>query len=150
MNDPVRYSHRQLGRATLIVGACLCLGLGLAALSGSEGARWAFLASLALVPVIVLVFGCLRIEVTDTELRWDFGWLGWPRWRVPLEQVVGVDADRQSWLEGWGIRITLRGMLYSIGGLDTVRITQRNGKSFRLGTNDLPGLIAALTPARRR
>jgi hypothetical protein len=48
-------------------------------------------------------------------------------------------------MEGWGIRITTRGMLYNVSGRDAVEIRLDDGRRFRLGTDDPNGLVAALS-----
>lgn len=105
------------------------------------------MAALALaLQLPLLLFGRMVTEVRGDSLQWRFGWLGLPRWRRQLDDIVAVEPARSRPLEGWGIRITGEGMLYNSHGLQAVRVTQRNGRRLRLGTQDPQRLIQALQP----
>lgn len=93
-----------------------------------------------------LLLGRLLTEVRGDALVWRFGWLGWPRWRVPLDEIVAVEPARSSALEGWGIRFTRDGMLYNAHGLQAVRLTLRSGRQLRLGSAEPARLAQALQP----
>lgn len=95
--------------------------------------------------VLVLFLGSLTIEVDGRELRWSFGWLGWPGGRIALADISRIETGAYRWQDGWGIRSTPSGMLYNIAGSHTLRIVRQDGSSFRLGTADLRGLQAALS-----
>lgn len=103
----------------------------------------------AVLPVFAVLWlglGRLVTEVRGDALVWRFGWLGWPRWRVPLDEIVAVEPARSRALEGWGIRLTGEGMLYNAHGLQAVRLTLRGGRRLRLGTREPQRLIQALRP----
>ncbi len=102
-----------------------------------------------LLPVLAMLclgLGRLVTEVRGDALVWRFGWLGWPRWRVPLDQIAAVEAAHSTVLEGWGIRLTREGMLYNAHGRQAVRLTLRSGRQLRLGTRDAQRLLQALRP----
>src|SRR4051794_15093141 len=69
----------------------------------------------------VWIFRSLTIEVSDTELRWHFG-PGFPRKRVPLNEVASAEAVHTSFWNGWGIHYTPRGWLYNVSGYGAVAI----------------------------
>jgi hypothetical protein len=96
--------------------------------------------------LVALAMGSLTVEVGGGELRWRFGWLGWPGGHVALADIARVEPCRTKWHEGWGIRITPNGMLYNISGLDALQVTRRDGKRFRLGSADVAGLMRVLAP----
>lgn len=134
------YLHRQSGGFMLLVlllPAAFC-----AWLAWTSGARWLYLLTVAFV-VVAWLFSSLTIQVNDREL---VSWFGPGFWHVrePLERIVGVERTTSSGLEGWGIRITTRGMLYNVSGRDAVEIRLDTGRRFRLGTDDPDGLVAAL------
>jgi hypothetical protein len=132
-----------------------------ASLGGTAlGLRLAMPHESGLVPAVILlavglgsllVFGRLVIEVVGAgsaaELRWRFGWLPWPRWRLPLAEVAAAESARSTWLEGWGIRSTREGALYNASGFAAVRLRLKNGKSIRLGTPE-PERLRAFVQAR--
>ena len=101
---------------------------------------------LPLFAMLWLGLGRLVTEVRGDALVWRFGWLGWPRWRVPLDQIAAVEAAHSTVLEGWGIRFTREGMLYNAHGRQAVRLTLRSGRQLRLGTREAQRLMQALRP----
>ena len=93
---------------------------------------------------VALCLGCLQTEVGSGELRWGFGWPGFPSWKLALGDIAKVEICRSRWHEGWGLRHTREGWLYNVWGFDTVRVTRRDGRSFRLGSADASALQRAL------
>ena len=57
---------------------------------------------------------------------------------------MDVEQGRNSWWYGWGIRLTPHGWMWNISGLDAVELTYRNGKKFRIGTDELEMLLGVL------
>jgi hypothetical protein len=93
-----------------------------------------------------VLFSSLTVEISDGELRFHFG-PGFWRKRFAIAEVVAADPTRSSWWEGWGIRITPRGMLYNVSGKDAVEIKLRSGQDFRIGTDEPEALAEALRRA---
>jgi hypothetical protein len=102
---------------------------------------------IALLVLAWLLLGRLTVEIESRVLRWSFGLFGLPRWRLPLADVVTVERVRTRAWEGWGIRRTSQGMLYNIAGFDAVRVTCRDGRTLRIGTDE-PERLAAFIAAR--
>jgi hypothetical protein len=101
-------------------------------------------------PVLLLAFAAfdgLTIRITGDELAWQFGHVGFPRGRLRLADVVSASVTRTTFWEGWGIRRTRRGWLYSVSGYDAVLVERRAGKPFLLGTDEPRRLKAALDAA---
>ncbi len=135
MND---YRHTQPGKFMVVAmaaAAALVLTLGLLV------ARPA----LAGVPILLICgwrFHSLTVEIADSELRWRFG-PGLIRKKVPLADVLGVQAVRTTWMEGWGIHCGPHGWLYNVSGYDAVAVTLRDGRRFALGTDQPEALLNA-------
>lgn len=146
MND--EFSFRQ-SQTSLVLLAIFC-GTPLAIVAAhqfkfpGQALPWQLMGVTALFVLIMLCLTRLTVTLYRDELVWQFGWLGWPRFRAPLADIQRAEACRSSWREGWGIRYSADGMLYNISGLDAVRITRRDGRRFRIGTNDAEGLVRAL------
>jgi hypothetical protein len=95
------------------------------------------------VPVLVaailvgcaVVFSAVTIQITDRVLAWHFG-PGLFRKAVPLADIAAAEVAQIGWLDGWGIHLTRRGWLYNVSGFRAVLVTQANGKSFLLGTDE--------------
>ena len=90
---------------------------------------WLFLAS------EVMLFGALTVEVDHVAIRLRFG-LGLIRKAFSLTDVASCRVVRNRWWWGWGIRLIPGGWLYNVSGLDAVELVLKNGKTFRIGTDE--------------
>ncbi len=94
--------------------------------------------------VLLWLFSSLTVEVSEEELRHYFGPGFWKKTYL-LQDIESVKQVRNSWIYGWGIRLTPFGWLYNVSGLDAVQIQLRSGKTFRIGTDDPKGLLEAIS-----
>lgn len=140
-NDELVWRESQLTWPVLVPLAMV--GASLALLPRWVDGAWI---AVGVAGVLLLLLGRLLTEVRGDALVWRFGWLGWPCWRVPLDQIAAVEAAHSTVLEGWGIRFTREGMLYNAHGLQAVRLTLRSGRQLRLGTREAQRLLQALRP----
>ena len=105
-------------------------------------------AAVAASELLVLAgLGRFVVRVDDHTLHWQFGYLGWPHWQLPLADIRAVEQARCTWVEGWGIRRTKEGMLYNARGSGAVRLTLKDGRRLRLGSDE-PDRLAAIIAAR--
>ena len=108
---------------------------------------WIILAAVAVFALVLAwLFSSLTVMVTAEGLSWYFGPGLW-RHGLPWSQIQGAEPTRTKWWYGWGIRITPRGLLYNIAGLDAVAVRRTNGKTTLIGTDEPEALAAALTHA---
>lgn len=70
-----------------------------------------------------------------------------PLLRFALTEVAVAKVTRSNLSEGWGIRITPRGMLYNVSGINAVEIALRSGRRSRLGTDEPEALVGAMRTA---
>ena len=141
------YSHKQPGTTMLwLVGGIV---VGLLVVLGPVAAHPVLLVAFGVLVAIAVVFSSLSVQITASSLLFWFG-PGVLRKQVPLAEMAGVEVVRNPWYWGLGWRITPRGMLYSVSGLDAVEITMRDGSRFRLGTDQPERLARALDSARER
>ncbi len=140
-----RYEHTQPGYVTLgAMGGAALVMVG-TALRTAAAAK--FLPGVLILGAASAVFSSLTIMVTDEELLARFG-PGVTVKRVKLADIESVEPVRNPWYYGWGIRLTLRGMLYNVSGFDAVEVRMRTGGSFRLGTDEPDRLIRAIEEAK--
>jgi len=104
----------------------------------------------AVLLLALLLLGRLVTEVRSDRLVWHFGWLAWPCWQLRFEEIERVELTRNRALEGLGIRFTASGWLYNAHGLTALRLTLRNGRQLRLGTQQGRRLLQALEPRLQR
>jgi hypothetical protein len=100
------------------------------------------LSVLVLVACAVL-FGSLTVEVTPTRVRLGFG-PGWIRKTFETAEIVEAKMVQNPWYYGWGIHLTPRGWLYNVAGSDAVEIRLRNGRPYRIGTDEPHELLIAI------
>lgn len=140
------YRHRQTGTVILwTVGASAVVMAVLAAFFATvQPAVGAVLGLSLLVLVACLVlFGSLTVEVTTTHVRLRFG-PGWIRKSFDAAEIVEAEMVQNPWHYGWGIRWTPRGWLFNVAGSDAVEIRLRNGRRYRIGTDEPHNLLLAI------
>jgi hypothetical protein len=148
----LRYQHKQIGWLSYIAHAVgFVFAFFVVVTIGSlPGTRWVIVALFAMLIATGITFSSLTTEVDATEFRAGFGPLRWPTKRALLEEIAGVLPARTSILTGWGVRITMRGWLYSVSGRNAVIIGLRDGKQFLVGTDDPTGLADAINNSLSR
>lgn len=113
--------------------------------SSAAGAALAVGGLLTLAPMPFL--GRLTVEVSAEALSWRFGWLGWPRWRVALQDLERVEVAKTTGMEGVGIQRTREGWLYNARSGPVLRVVLRQGGSLRIGSDE-PARLASFIQAR--
>ena len=148
------YQHTQ--RGTVIRAFVLVIGV-----AESAAIVWLFtdgsstevlFVVLALAVTLVAVFvlaGSLTVTIDGQQLRVAFG-VGLIHRTIPIRGIRACHAVRNRWWYGWGIRLTPRGWLWNVSGLDAVEIRYRNGKHFRIGTDQPGRLCDAISAAIQR
>lgn len=98
------------------------------------------------VTIVSFLFSSLTIEIRDGELRWHFT-AGVIHGSVRLRDIVEVTQVRSSAAYGWGLRKTPEGTLYSVSGLNAVRVRTRDGHQFNFGSDEPTRLARSLEEA---
>lgn len=141
------YRHKQVGAFCLLgAGAGILLILVLVT---QMGAHPMLLIVLGLIVLVGVMLSSLTVVVTPSSLVFWFG-PGVLRKTVPLSEIASVEAVRNPWYYGIGLRATPRGMLYNVSGLSAVEVTRRDGGRFRVGTDEPERLCASLNKAMAR
>lgn len=142
------YSRSQLLTALWVIMPISLGVVGLALFIAHGAAAWPGFVAFAIVHLVpLLLLGRLTVEVSADAVAWRFGWLGWPRWREPLNHITAVELTTSKALEGWGIQRTRAGMLYNSRGTRAVRLQLKDGRSLRLGSDE-PERLASFIRAR--
>ncbi len=135
------YRHRQWG-IVMIAILCICsFSAFLLApfLPITYFSHW--LAAILLL--CAWLFSSLLITIDKTHLRWRFG-PGLIRKEVPLSDCRSAQIVRIRWYRSWGIHLTSRGWLYTVGGRDAVLIKLNSGPQFIIGCNEPNALVRVL------
>jgi hypothetical protein len=124
-----------LAGGALVVGA-IAVGVALNAIAG---------VALALGGALVLVLSSATVTVDRRGLTVAIGLLGWPRVRVPADDVASAAvADVSAWqFGGWGYRVVPGGRGVIMRSGPALVVTRRSGQRFTVTVDD-PGTAAGL------
>ena len=145
-NNHMHYKHTQDGvvvKASLFFGFTLCVIVGVLLIRIVPLAAIGVGLIAGLMLLLFWFFGSLTVEVTDEELKHWFGPGFWKKSYL-LVDIESATQVKNSWIFGWGIRLTPHGWLYNVSGLDAVEIQLRSGRKFRIGTDDPQGMIDSI------
>ena len=96
--------------------------------------------------IALALFYSLTVEIDETRLIVKFGF-GVINKKFILKDIESCHTVKNPWYYGWGIRITPHGWLYNISGLSAVEIQMKNGKKYRIGTDEPQNLEQAIMQA---
>jgi hypothetical protein len=98
-----------------------------------------------LILLILTSFSTLTVSIGDGYLKVKFGY-GLFKDKFLLNEIVSVSRVKNHWYYGWGIRFWFwpRMTIYNVSGFDAVEIKMKNGKVYRIGTDESEKLEVAL------
>ena len=135
------YRHTQFGTVIIAIYlAAMPLAILPSWLAGAPGISWIILGVSA---VVLALFYKLTVEINAEHLQIRFG-IGLIRKRFLLDQINAGQPVKNSWYNGWGIRLTSHGWLYNVSGLEAVELKMKTGKTCRIGTDESQVLATAL------
>ncbi|GEL23805.1 hypothetical protein PSU4_27590 [Pseudonocardia sulfidoxydans NBRC 16205] len=142
--ERVSWSRRIESRMSLALGAVVLVGgLVLGWLAG-----WLPGALLIVVGLAVLLLGSSALVTVDRRgLVVALGALGWPRLRVPVDDIASVTAGDVSPAQfgGWGYRLTPGGSGVVLRSGPAVIVTRRSGRRFTVTVDDARTAAGLLT-----
>lgn len=141
-----RYEHTQTGYVIIFSLLLAGLVIYLVSVAVSPVPRGVFLVPTAILLICLALFYSLTVSIEDNHLKLRFG-IGIIRKTFPLREIVSCEPVRNSWLCGWGIHYTPHGWLFNVSGLHAVQIRMKNGKSYRIGTDEPAALAKAIQEA---
>ena len=79
----------------------------------------------------------LTVMIEEGYLKIRFGW-GIFRKKFPLTEIATVKTVKNHWYYGWGIRWWFwpRMWMFTVSGFHAVELTMKNGKIYRIGTDE--------------
>ena len=147
------YKHTQISYLMLVVTlAVLAFFAWLQITARAEppsyysGTNFAVTAIMALILFILASFATLTVSIDGNYLRIKFGY-GIFRKSFLLNDVASAKAVKNHWYYGWGIRMWFWPYMwiYNISGFNAVEITLKNGKIYRIGTDEPKKLEQAIS-----
>jgi magnesium-transporting ATPase (P-type) len=149
------YKHTQIGYLMIIVSfivfvlfAWMQITARAEAPSVDSGTNFLFTAIMLIVLVILTSFATLTVSIKDNFLKVKFGY-GIFRKKFLLSDIVSATQVRNPWYCGWGIRLCISPYMwiYNVSGFHAVEIKMKNGKVYRIGTDEPEKLLNSLKQA---
>jgi hypothetical protein len=108
----------------------------------SPGAIVFFLCT-AILLFCLFIFRDLTVTIGDRQIDLWFG-PGWIRRKFALSDIESCRIVRNPILLGWGIRWFPGCWTYNVSGLQAVELNMRDGKRYRIGTDEPERLCEAI------
>ena len=146
------YKHTQIGYLMLVITlAVLVFFAWLQITARAEppsyysGTNFAITAIMALILFILVSFSTLTVFIDEQFLKIRFVW-GIFRKNFPISEIAAVKKVKNHWYYGWGIRLWFwpRMWIFNVSGFDAIELTMKNGKIYRIGTDEPEKLEAAI------
>ena len=135
------YKHTQIGYFLVSVYSIVVLFLGY--LNIMTNFHPLTLIGLIIILIILGTFSRLTVTIDDQLIKIQFG-LKIIRKTFPLQEIEACRVVRNPWYYGWGIRFTPRGWLFNVSGFSAIELRMKNGKLYRIGTDEPDNLAAVL------
>ena len=136
-----QYKHTQIGYLLIIVFSVTIILVGTLVFRTNFTPGLVFI--FAFTVLCLAVFSRLTVEVDDQALDLRFG-VGVIRKRFLLKDVEAYRAVKNPWYYSWGIHIIPNGLIFNVSGLEAVELQMKNGRRYRIGTDDPEGLVNAV------
>lgn len=140
----MNYKHTQIGYLMLVVTLSVMVLFTWMYITASaetpshdSGTNFAVTAIMTLILFILASFVSLQVIIDEKYLRIKFGY-GIYKKKFSLNDIASAKTVRNHWYYGWGIRVWFwpKMWIYNISGFDAVEIKLKNGKTYRIGTDD--------------
>ena len=141
------YQHTQ--PATLILSmlaAAVVFEAGLIFFIDDTAARTIIGIVLLFLLLLMYCFRSLSVKVEQGQVEHYFG-PGFMRRRYDVDSIRRAEAVRNPWYYGWGVRLTPRGWLFNVSGLDAVEVEFSDDRRIRIGTDEPAELSQAIQNA---
>ncbi len=146
------YKHTQIGYLMLVVTLVVLVFFAWLKITAraeppsvDSGTNFAVTAIMALILFILASFGSLTVSVDEQRVAIKFGY-GVFRKKFSASEIASATQVKNHWYYGWGIRLWFwpKMWIYNVSGFDAVEIRMRNGKIYRIGTDEPEKLETAI------
>lgn len=144
----MNYHHTQVG--PVMIAALVILVVAAFVVMTIAPRPEGTLGSLALLlgGLVMASFISLTVAIEGGVLTCQFG-PGFIKKRIPLAEIVSATAVKNPWVIGWGIRwYPGRCWVWNVSGLQAVELDLKNGRKFRIGTDEPQALEQAIRNAK--
>ncbi len=149
------YKHTQIGYLMIVVSvfvfvlfAWMQITARVEAPSYDSGTNFLVTSVMFLVLFILTSFSSLTVSISEGFVKVKFGY-GLFRKKFLVSDIVSATKVKNPWYCGWGIRLSISPYMwiYNVSGFDAVEIKMKNGKVYRIGTDEPEKLEVALKQA---
>ena len=140
------YKHTQIGYLTIFVLLAAALLFG--SILTQADFNPIILATMFFILFFLASFASLKVMIDENYLRIKFGY-GIFRKRFVLSEIISARTVKNHWYYGWGIRVWFWPymLIYNVSGFDAIEIKMKNGKTYRIGTDEPKKLESAIIQA---
>jgi len=147
-----KYKHTQIGYLMIIILSIVFVLFAWVQIASrmepesiDSGANFLFTAIMVLVLLTLVSFISLQVAIDEKYLKIKFGY-GIFRKKFLLSDIVFAQSVKNSWWYGWGIRRWFfpNMWIFNVSGFDAVEIKLKNGKIYRIGTDEPEKLKKAI------
>ena len=153
----MNYKHTQMSYlmllvtlAVLILFAWMQITARAEPASVDSGTNFAVTSIMVLILVVLASFSTLTVMIDKKYLRIKFGY-GIFRKKFALNEIMSAKTVKNHRWYGWGIRVWFwpKMWIYNVSGFDAVEIQLKNGKRYRIGTDEPKKLEQTILHAMR-
>ena len=140
------YKHTQIGYLILFVALVVTIFFAWLYWIIPETERHFFITAVMVAALFILVsFSSLTVTIDKQFARLQFGY-GIFRKKFALSDIASATAVKNHWYFGWGIRVWFWPYMwiFNVSGFDAVEIVMKDGRIYRVGTDNPSELEAAL------
>ena len=143
------YKHTQIGYLMIFILFALVLYFGF--IFTRTGLNLVLIAAMLFTIFFIASFATLNVMIDEKYLRIKFGY-GIFRKKFTLQEIISARSVKNHWYYGWGIRywIPSRIWIFNISGFEAVEIKKKNGKTYRIGTDEPKNLERTIMQAIKR
>ncbi len=137
------YKHTQTGHLMIITLLAVILLFG--TILTQSPPELPIISIMFVVILILLSFTSLNVMIDEEYLRIKFGY-GIFKKRFMLKEITSVRTVTNRWFYGWGIRLWFwpKMWIFNVSGFDAVEIKMKDGKRYRIGTDEAEKLEDAI------
>lgn len=117
-------------------------------LTANRDAAFAIVIPITILVIVMSLFHSLTVRVSQNEISLSFG-IGVIQKSFLTDEIESVAAEQNRWYHGLGIKKISGGWLFNVSGFDAVELRMRNGRLYRIGTDQPQELLAAIESAIR-
>ena len=98
---------------------------------------------LGFLSLSLYLFSSLTVQVTDFYVKLWFG-PGIIHKTFLIEDIDSTEIAKTPWYCGWGIHCIKGGFIFNVSGFYSVQLNMKNGRRYRIGTDEPEKLKEAI------